>query len=211
METMIEKYNQLHKSMVSGFTDEHKAEAYNLKNNSHNSLESINWSDIHQAIYMIEVGEVAKKNFLEFGLEGCFGHQELLGRYLRLFGFLNAVFQQKVAIEKLLEAYQIKELERISSILSNSAIIDLCNKVGAHTTNVGNHSTFSDHQFRVYEISRSHSGANQDKQLIIKFEFGSYNLLSELNLFDKKVELTLSFMISEILKNVFNHEGEFYE
>ncbi|WP_210489193.1 hypothetical protein [Rufibacter aurantiacus] len=211
METIMEKYNNLQKLMVNEITDERKTEENKSKTPDKSFTKDINWNLLHRSIYVIEVGELAKKSFVKYGLDGLASHPEVGGRYLRLFGLLSAVFQQKLAIENLLEIYQIEEKKKISSSLNSSEIIELCNKLGVHATYFRNHQAETESQFYVCETSRSEIEVNKIKQLIRKYEFESVDLLYDLKCFDKKVELTLSFIIAEFLKKVFNNQGEYYD
>ncbi|WP_205503943.1 hypothetical protein [Rufibacter psychrotolerans] len=211
METSIEKYNSLQKLIISDLTDQRKAAADSFINLLTCLGKEVNWNRLHHSIYVLEMGELAKKNFLQFGLAGPSGHPEVGGRYLRLFGLLSAVYGQKQAMESLLELYRIDEKEKISSVLNSSEIIELCHKLGAHGTPFRSNLSEPDHQMGFYEISRSDLEVSKIKLLIRQCEFESYDLLEDLKGFDKKVELTLSFMIGEILKKAFHNQGEYYD
>ncbi|WP_210465182.1 hypothetical protein [Rufibacter roseolus] len=211
METCIEKYNNLQKQMVSEIAGERMTRENGSAASYKSFIEDIHWNTLHRSIHVIEVGELAKKSFVKYGLDGLASHPEVGGRYLRLFGLLSAVFQQKLAIENLLEIYQIEEKKKISSSLNSSEIIELCNKLGVHATYFRNQQAETESQFYVCETSRSEIEVSKIKQLIRKYEFESVDLLYDLKCFDKKVELTLSFIIAKILKKEFNNQGEYYD
>ncbi|RNI28975.1 hypothetical protein [Rufibacter latericius] len=216
METLIEKYNNLQKQILSEVGLKWKVDEGNPL--SREELQDyyylgkyVNLDILHNSIYLIDVGELVKKNFLKFGLEAPSRQAEVGGRYLRLYGLLSAVYQQKLAVENLLELYKMEEKEKISSGLNSSSLINLCNKLGAHATHFRSNLAGFKNQFRFYEFSRQDLENNKIKLLVKKYEFENYDLLEDLKHFNKKVELTLSFMISQILKNSFNNQGEYYK
>ncbi|MBC3542261.1 hypothetical protein ACFSC6_13770 [Rufibacter sediminis] len=211
METLIEKYNTLQKQIVSELTEEQKVEEGSSTSALKTFVKEIHWNMLHHSIYVIEVGELAKKNFLKFGPEGTSGLPEMGRRYLRLFGLLSAVYQQKLAIENLLEIYEIEEKEKISSGLNSSEIINLCNQLGAHATHFRSNPSVSEHPYKKYDLSRAALEAKNTRQLIKKYEFESFDLLDDLIYFDKKAELTLSYMLAELLKKAYKNQGELYE
>ncbi|GGK72002.1 hypothetical protein ACD591_05145 [Rufibacter glacialis] len=207
MKTIIEKYHNLLKQIAHDVTDQ----GHPGKESQATDHQSHQVDVLYHALYVLEIGELAKKNFIKHGLPGPARHPDVGGRYLRLYGVLSAVFQQKQALENLLTFYQIEEKDKISNSLNNSAILNLCSKLGVHATYFRRSLTEPEEPAGVYEISRPDLEVNKIKLLINKLECENFDVQEDLDCFDKKMELTLSFLIGRILKKPCKNQSHFYE
>ena len=91
---------------------------------------------MRSCIDLIEDTEMALTSFCKYGIAGAPNSKEDFGgRYLRLYGVLNAVQQQRLAIVQLFEILKISGKKEVSKKLQNLKIIEVRNIVGAHTVN----------------------------------------------------------------------------
>ncbi len=114
MTTTIEKYNDLQRKILDDFAirwdDEKSKTTFRDSVKKYYGFEKdFGWNIILNSYYIIEDTELAKKSFKQFDLQGPTRYNDTGERYLRLYGFLNAVYQQKLAIENLMEVFKLKD------------------------------------------------------------------------------------------------------
>jgi hypothetical protein len=103
MTTTIEKYNDLQKEILSNFSNQWDGEKCKTTfrddvKKFYGFEKEFGWNIILNSYYVIDDTELAKKSFKQFDLQGPSRHKDIGERYLRLYGFLNSVYQQKLAI-----------------------------------------------------------------------------------------------------------------
>ncbi len=216
METTIEKYNNLQKEILSYFAL--KWDGENCETNFRNDVKDFygfekkfGWNILLNAFYVIDDTEYAKKSFIEFDLQGPSRHKDIGERYLRLYGLLNATYQQKLAVENLLEIHKVNDKKDFIKKLSEIELIIIRNKIGAHSANFISTSNDSEHKFDVYEISRPKLQRGEISLLRNQKDFESYGIEKSINEFNKLVEEILSIVIGKVIKKIFNNQGKFFK
>lgn len=215
METIIEKYNNLQKEILSDFAL--KWDEENCETNFRNDVKDFygfeiefGWNILLNTFYLIDDTEFAKNSFKEFDLQGPSRHRDTGERYLRLYGLLNAMYQQKLAVENLLEIHKIPEKREFKKKLSESELIIVRNKIGAHSVNFQSTREDSEHKFDVYEISRPE--LERGKILLIRNQkdFENYDLEKSINEFNELVEEILSIVTGKVIRKIFQNQGKHF-
>ena len=138
MTTIIEKLNELQKEILGNLSDNWNAENSKIIfreyiRKQYGFEKEFGWNIILNAYYIIDDTELAKLSFYEFGLQGPSRHDDVGEKYLRLYGILNSVYQQKLAIENLMEVHKIRQSREYSKYLTENELIVLRNKIAAHS------------------------------------------------------------------------------
>ena len=161
-------------------------------------------------IDLIEDTELAIKAFYKDGLStGNDGYFSLDESYLRLYGVLNSVYLQKEAVISFVELFKIRNKKKIVADFNSLKILDVRNKLGAHTANYlyekGSSKTTS---FKLVRISMSKWG---NRLLIINDMGGSeeINLIEILSQFNKMSEVVLKLVCEKAIKSLFPNKFEF--
>jgi hypothetical protein len=216
METIIEKYNSIQKEILHHFAVKWKDE--NCETTFRDDVKKFygfekefGWNILQNAFYVIDDTELAKQSFKRFELQGPARHKDIGERYLRLYGILNAIYQQRLAIQNLLEIYKIHNKKEIIEKLASLELIQLRNKIGAHSTNFNQIQPDSEHIFDVYEISRPDLERGEIQLLRNQNHFENFKLNKMILSFDKEIENILSLMIGKVIKKIFNNQGKIYE
>ena len=215
MSTIIEKYNELQKEILSNFAFKWNAEKCETTfrgdvKKFYGFEKEFGWNIILNAYYIIDDTELAKKSFNKFDLQGPSRHQDVGERYLRLYGFLNAVYQQKLAIDNLMEVHKILKHKEYSKQLSNNELLVLRNKIAAHSANYNLTKEDSEHKFDVYEISRPDLQADGVRLLRNQHDFEVFELDKAIKEFDRLIEEILSVIVGKLIKRIFNNQGKYY-
>ncbi|MCP4969259.1 MAG: hypothetical protein GY932_01540 [Arcobacter sp.] len=210
-DTIIFKLNNLHHRILSHFAerDNNKYPDFRTEVMKRFGFEKIfGWNIMLNAIYLIEDTELAKISFLKFGLQGPSRYDDVGEKYLRLYGILNSIYQQYLAVSNLLELYKIPNKSKIIAEYKNTRIIELRNKIGAHSANFIEDKN-SNKKFDVFEVSRDQM--NYENILILKNQedFDKFDLYSDIKIFDKLFMKHLSGIIAKVIKKVFNNHTKF--
>ncbi|WP_412464442.1 hypothetical protein [Flavobacterium mekongense] len=213
--TTVEKYNNLQKKILHNFAVKWNAE--NCQTTFRDDVKKFygfekefGWNIILNSYYTIEDTELAKKSFNKFGLQGPSRHIDIGERYLRLCGLLNSLYQQKLAIDNLMEVFKLPNQKEFSKKFNENELLRLRNKIGAHSTNYKDLKADSEHKFDVYEISRPDLQMDNLKVLRNQNYFEEYDLKKEIEEFDKVVEEILFELTGKIIKKLFKNQGEIY-
>jgi hypothetical protein len=215
-ETTIQQFNSLQKDILSEYAQKwngkkNKTTFRSAVKNFYGFEKDFGWNILLNSFYVIDDTELAKISFKQFELQGPSRHSDIGERYLRLYGLLNAIYQQKLAIDNLLEVHKIVNKKKLSKQLSESKIIELRNKIGAHSTNYKSERIESEHNFDVYEISRPKLDRDVISLLRNQNEFEKYDLLKDVEIFDKMIESNLSIITTKIIKKVYQNQGDFFK
>ena len=160
------------------------------------------WNILCSLMDVLSDTELAKENFLKFGLGGPTKIQDYGEQYLRLYGITNAIYLQKSAVFAFIELIKLpnkkKEVERIN----NCKLIEFRNIVGAHTVDYLDNGTINPHQFQrafidKYPIRTSDSTNN----------FKDYNLKELLTEFNDIIEDILIKSTEKFVKTVLKNGG----
>jgi hypothetical protein len=156
------------------------------------------WTALCSVMDVLQDTELAKENFLKYGLSGPTKIIDEGEEYLRLYGIVNAIYLQKSAIISFIELTKLKNKRQIVSKIEGLRILELRHIIGAHTVNFIEDGKINPHQFNHNfdgEIS------TQDSRGIFK-KFDLEKLLFEFNTVaeDIMIKATEKF-ITTVLKN----------
>ena len=216
MTTTIEKYNDLQKEILSNFAiswdgEKCKTTFRDDVKNYYGFEKEFGWNIMLNSYYIFDDTELAKKTFKQFDLQGPSRHQDIGERYLRLYGFLNSVYQQKLSIGNLMEVFKLPKQPEFSKKLNANELLSLRNKIGAHPSNYKHVKEDSEHTFDVYEISRPDLQMDRIKLLRNQNYFEDYDLAKAIEEFDKLIEEIFCELSGKIIKKLFKNQGKLYE
>lgn len=216
MKTLIEEYNQIQKEILDSFATKWNPDKCEIDfrtdvMNFFGFETKFGWNILLNAIYIIDDGELAKESFNKFDLQGPARHSDIGERYLRLSGILNVAYQQKLAIQNLIELFKLKDKKDFFEQLSKNELIVLRNKIAAHSANYNETQEDSEHKFDVYEISRPDLQSGRIKLLRNQHNFEDYNIFNAISEFDKLVVEILSLLIGKLIRKKYNNQGNFYK
>jgi len=215
MTTLIEKYNDLQKKILHNFAISWNGEKCKTTfrddvKDFYGFEKQFGWNIILNSYYVIDDTEVCKKSFKRFGLQGPARYQDIGERYLRLYGFLNSAYQQKLAIENLMEVFKLPKKIEFSKKLTENELLILRNKIGAHPSNYNLVKDDSEYKFDVFEISRTDLGIDKIKLLRNQSKIEEYDLNEAIENFDKLIEEILFELTRKIIKKLFNNQGKIF-
>jgi hypothetical protein len=215
MTTTIEQYNNLQKKILHNFAIRWKGEKCKTTfrddvKKFYGFEKKFGWNIILNSYYIIDDTELAKKSFKQFDLQGPARHQDIGERYLRLYGFLNSIYQQKLAVDNLMEVFKLSKQKEFLKKLSENELLILRNKIGAHPSNYKHVKKDSEHKFDVYEISRLDLQIDRIRLRRNQNHFEDYDLNKAIEDFDKLIEEILCELIGKIIKKIYNNQGEIY-
>lgn len=167
------------------------------------------WNILMNAMYVFEDTELAKQDFEKFGIKGPSRHQNTGENYLRLYGVLNAVYQQSLATINLMEIFKLNEKNTLKNELKKTRCVELRNKIASHPSNYLS-TTEGDNSFDVYEISRHNLENGEISLLKNQDHFENYDLNKIIKDFDTKIQEVLSLIISKFLKKKFQNKGKHF-
>lgn len=154
MTTIIEKYIALQRKILGNFAmswDSEKCKTsfqddvrkfYGFEN-------EFGWNIILNAYFVFEDTELAKNSYIQISLQRLTTHQDIGEKYLQLYGFLNAVYQQKLAVFNLMEVFKLPKKKEYEEKLNNTELVILRNKIGAHPSN---YKAAKDYVFRLIPL-----------------------------------------------------------
>jgi hypothetical protein len=161
---------------------------------------------LRSLIDIIEDTECAIADFFAFGLKtpkGTFGEM-----YLRLFGILNTIYIQLLAIIELIELFKIPEKKEFTSELKKLKIFEVRNKLGSHVSNY-----FDNGRSSAFKISRPTLNKWGDEIGIVP-DFGDYeeiNLLELVKEYNVVSERILINITKKALDSLFPNNSKYKE
>jgi hypothetical protein len=93
------------------------------------------WSLLCASMDLMEDTNSALQNFVKFQLDGPTRYEEIGEKYLRLYGFLNAVYMQQDVIIVLHRVLNCRDNNKVKNRIHNLEIRDIRNKLGSHSMN----------------------------------------------------------------------------
>ena len=130
-------------------------------------------------------------------------------KHLRLYGILNAFYQQNLALINLIKLFHLAPEKKIIQQLKNLDCIKLRNKIAANSTNYS--TDLNNDEFDVYEIFRPELERGKIRLLKNQNVFETY-LLDEIIVgFNKKVQELLSEILKKFIKKKFNNQGKYFD
>ena len=216
MSTTIEKYIDLQHEILSDFSENWDSENAKITfreavKNYYSFESNFGWNIMLNAYYVFSDTELAKSSFQQFGLQGPSRHRDVGEKYLRLYGILSSIYQQKIAIENLIEIFKLPNLKTIRVTLNNIELIKLRNKISSHPSNYSLTQDDSEHKFDVYEISRGDLIMDRINLLRNQDIFEDIDLKIAINEFNKLIENLLEQITQKFIKKKFNNQGKYYE
>lgn len=210
-ESIIERQIGILRTILSDIavTDKNGSEVFIVYIKKYFGFENdFGWNILMNAFYVYEDTELAKKDYTEFGLQGACRHRNIGEKYLRLYGILNALYQQFLALRNLMELFKLERREEFIRTFQESECIKLRNKIAAHSTNYSLER--NSRQFDVYEISRPEL-EREDLCLVRNQEdFESYDLKLAIDEFDKATQQVLSKILEKFIKKKYKNKGKYF-
>ncbi|XOV69062.1 MAG: hypothetical protein ACFHU9_07710 [Fluviicola sp.] len=213
-ETKIDRYRQLLHDILGRFAlnwdGERETDSFEVGTMKYFGFENeFGWNILMNALYVFDDTEMAKESFRKFRFGEFTSYQDVGERYLLLYGFLNSCYQQKNAIENLIEVFKLPNKVKYKEQLSSTQMIELRNKIGAHPSNYLNNDD-TNQRFNVYEVSRSDLSLGKIELLKNQDVFESYNLNEIQNEFDNIIETIFYLILSKFVKKKFNNQGKVF-
>lgn len=152
---------------------------------------------IRSCIDLLEDTEYAINDFEKFGLDGPTKYENLGERYLRLYGFLNAVNSQKSIVATLHEIFKLPETKKEFAVrLKNLKIIDTRHMIASHSVDYADRNGRD--FFRVSMTTVRNKGENI--HIHSKDKFIQVDLIKELNQFRTALHSELLKIVKHLLK-----------
>ncbi|SHJ87399.1 hypothetical protein SAMN04487911_14812 [Arenibacter nanhaiticus] len=219
-QTNIQLFNALQKDIWSEFAQKWHEKWHEKKNEStfQNAVKNLygfekdyEWNILHNSFQVIDDSELAKLSFKHLERQKPSINLDFAERNLRLYGLLNAVSQQKLAIDNLLTIHKMANKTRLSKQLSQSKILAFSNKIVAHATSAKTEKVDFKHFFDVDEITMLKSDSRVFSLLRNQNELENLDFMKEIETFDKMVESNLSLIATKLIKKIYKNQGEFYK
>ncbi len=160
---------------------------------------------LRSCIDLIEDTQLAINEVYENGLSE-YNDNNYGERYLKLYGVLNAVYQQKQATMELIELFKTPPKKITNKELNSLKIIDLRNKVGAHTSN----HLSENEKVDAFRLTRTTVTKWADNLTIVSSydELEEFDLVPLMREFTIKIELILDNICNKGLKSLFPNNSE---
>ena len=161
-------------------------------------------------IDLIEDTQVAINQVYEKGLSN--EANDCGERYLKLYGVLNAIYMQMFSLFELIELFKTPPKAKTTREFKQLRIIELRNKVAAHTPNYMNNGN-KERNTDFYRLTRTSIGQWGNRIAIVSSydELEEFDLIPLMNEFSQKVEENLDSICVKGLKSLFPNNNEFKE
>ncbi|WP_341226953.1 hypothetical protein [uncultured Arcticibacterium sp.] len=161
------------------------------------------WNVLCSVMDVLSDTELAKENFIKFGLGGPTKIRDYGEQYLRLYGITNSIYLQKSAVLAFIELIKLPNKKKEVARIENSRFVEFRHIVGAHTVDYLDNGRKNPHQIQralidKYPIQTSDSNNNYRK-------FDLKELLFE---FDNVIEDVLVRSTEKFIKTVLKNGGE---
>lgn len=141
------------------------------------------WMRLCSLLDILGDTELAKENFMEFGLLGNDARNGVAEKYIRLYGILNCIYLQRSALIHLLEVFKVPHKNTFKSKLDSISLIQLRHMAGAHTIDYSSISGAISHQISRYGMTTWEveilNSQGEFKQYDIRELIFEYNFLAE--------------------------------
>ncbi len=166
------------------------------------------WNILMNAFYVFEDTEMAKEDFDQFGLQGPSRHENLGEKYLRLYGILNSLYMQYLAVINLMELFKLEPRKTYLESLKINPAIQLRNKIASHPSN--HMADLDNSKSDVYEISRPNLAKEEIVLMKNQEEFENYDLKKALHGFNNQIEEIIGKIIGKFIKKKFQNQGKHF-
>lgn len=164
-----------------------RSEYHNLLSQKLKISSKFNHTIIESQRYLLEDTDYAIFDFIEFGISGHTKHYNIGELYIRLYGFLNAIYLQCGVPISLMEIFEFPNIKDAKDKLYKTKLIRFRAIAGAHTLNHGdkNHTRLTQttltHKMISYLINDKHHEIDLKLEL---FEFYKVYFLIMSNIFN---------------------------
>ncbi len=169
---------------------------------------------LRSCIDLLEDTEYAILSFSRFGLEKFSARpsRDFGGIYLRLYGILNAVQQQKLTIIEIFETLKLSGKNKIKNQLDSLKIVEIRNVVGAHTINLNDNGDYLPNDFKrnFFRITQNKITPKATGLHAVD-GFGNireYNLYDSIIEYNRVSESILYNGVTEYLNKIFKHNDK---
>ncbi len=159
----------------------------------------------------IDLTEDSQNAISEFNKNGLITLSESQGEmYLRLYGTLNAVYLQMQATIELIELFKVPNKKKIANEFRALKIIEVRNKIGAHTPNYSNGKRQSNNKTESYRLAQSTISKWGDGLMLVSSyeKVEEFDLKPLINEFSERVEFYLDIISEKALKSLFPNKSE---
>ena len=213
MQSLIEKYNAIQKSILHDFSirwnpENSKSFKGDVKK-IYGFEDEFHWNILLNAFYVIDDTELAKESYQKYDLQGPSRVIEIGEFYLRLYGILNAIYLQCQAIINLVEIYKLPNKKEIQNHYKNLDIIKLRNKIGSHSSNYKSDISSGIYKHDVYEISRHDLTRNKIILLRNQKDREIYEISESIDEFNKYTQDVLSVALRKLLSKSIKNKNEY--
>ncbi|WP_152538389.1 hypothetical protein [Aquimarina megaterium] len=163
---------------------------------------------LRACIDLTEDSQFAISEFYKNGLiTTSNGHGEM---YLRLYGVLNAVYLQMQSTIELIELFKVPYKKKIATELKALKIIDIRNKLGAHTPNYVNVIEQDKRKKESYRLGQSTISKWGNGLMIVSSHevVEKFELVPLMNEFSIRIECYLDLISDKALKSLFPNSSE---
>ena len=142
------------------------------------------WNEIIASEDILEDSNEALKSFLKFGLSGPTKYNDLGEKYLRLYGVLNAVYQQQQAILHIFKLFKCPDPKVVKREFNDLSITQARHKLGAHSINYISQSNEETEmfvpvrvQFEDYKLTYFNHKNNESNEIDLKLTLEEHSKL----------------------------------
>ncbi|MBK3517136.1 hypothetical protein [Carboxylicivirga marina] len=160
------------------------------------------WSVLCSLMDVLSDTELAKENFLKFGIGGPTKIQDYGEQYLRLYGITNAIYLQKSAVLSFIELIKLPNKTKEKNRINSCKLIEFRNIVGAHTVDFLDDGVINPHQFQRALIDNGSISVSDSNNT-----FKEYNLKELFEEFNNIIEDILIRSTEKFIKTVLKQNG----
>ena len=154
-------------------TKKYKTFSYYIKNKL-GLIHSGEWGFFCACMDLIEDTNLAIENFLRFEIEGPTKYDDVGEKYLRLYGFLNAVYMQQNSVLTLCKIFKISDFNSKKQKIVALRIREIRNKLASHSNSYGKGKKIQKDTIFLARISLSHTS--------VSYGYGNSNNFEDLDL-----------------------------
>ncbi|ASO05326.1 hypothetical protein [Arenibacter algicola] len=167
------------------------------------NLKFENNDDHHRLRACIDLTEDTQYAISEFYKNGLITKSEGQGEmYLRLYGVLNAVYLQMQSTIELIELFKVPNKKKISTALKALKVIDVRNKLAAHTPNYTNDINQGKSKTESYRLTQTSITKWGDQLMIVSSydQIEEFQLVPLMKIFTERIEYYLDIISEKGLK-----------
>lgn len=161
------------------------------------------WNVLCSLMDVLNDTELAKENFIKYGIGGPTKISDIGEQYLRLYGITNSIYLQKSAVLAFIELIKLPNKKKETKKIEQCGLIEFRHIVGAHTVDYLDGESKNPHQLQralidIHDIVTSDSNNNYRK----------FNLKELLEEFNEVIEDVLIRSTEKFIKTVLKNGGQ---